>query len=134
VGCWGVKSYEIDEATDALDAGFDRAHGALYEELMDDRNPLTFEQVQEKLANERTLDGALEQLVEEFGDDFSTWDEEARLAYVGVTVRHAELKVPVRDAVRQRAIEWLEDETIEWEEPTKRKLRIAKEIRLLSGS
>ncbi len=42
MGHWGVKSYEHDDAADALDAGFDRVHGAQYEELMDDRNPLTF--------------------------------------------------------------------------------------------
>jgi hypothetical protein len=29
MGYWGVKSYENDEAADALDAGFDRVHGAL---------------------------------------------------------------------------------------------------------
>ena len=47
---WGIKSYENDDAGDALDAGFDRVHGKLYEELMDDRNPLPFEQVQARLA------------------------------------------------------------------------------------
>ena len=50
---WGVKSYENDDTGDALDAGFDRVHGELYEKLMDDRNPLSFEQVQERLANPR---------------------------------------------------------------------------------
>ena len=29
MGHWGVKSYEHDEAADALDAGFDRVHGAI---------------------------------------------------------------------------------------------------------
>ena len=43
---WGVKSYENDDAGDALDAGFAQVHGELYEELMDDRNALSFEQVQ----------------------------------------------------------------------------------------
>ena len=52
---WGVKSYENDDSGDALDAGFDRAHGELYEELMDDRNPLSFEQVQAQLASPETL-------------------------------------------------------------------------------
>jgi len=46
MGYWGVKSYENDDADDALDAGFEEVHGGLYEELMDDRNPLSFEQVQ----------------------------------------------------------------------------------------
>jgi hypothetical protein len=60
MGHWGVKSYEHDEAAEALDAGFDQVHGALYEELMDDRNALTFEQVQKKLADSRTLDASIE--------------------------------------------------------------------------
>ena len=28
MGHWGVKSFENDDAADALDAGFDRVHGA----------------------------------------------------------------------------------------------------------
>ena len=56
---WGVKSYENDDAGDALDAGFDRVHGALYEQLMDDRNPLPFEQVQARLASTQTLEAAI---------------------------------------------------------------------------
>ncbi len=68
MGQWGVKSYENDEAADALDAGFDRVHGPLYEELMDDRNPLTFEQVQQKLADSRTLEAAIAALRESFRD------------------------------------------------------------------
>ena len=56
---WGVKSYENDDAGDALDAGFDRVHGELYEELMDDRNPLSFEQVQKRLASSQTLDASI---------------------------------------------------------------------------
>ncbi len=61
---WGVKSYENDDAGDALDAGFDRVHGELYEELMDDRNPLSFEQVQAQLANSQTLEAAIAALQE----------------------------------------------------------------------
>ena len=61
---WGVKSYENDDADDALDAGFDRVHGELYDELMDDRNPLTYEQVQQKLADARTLEASIEALRE----------------------------------------------------------------------
>ena len=55
MGYWGVKSYENDDADDALDAGFERVHGDLYEQLMDDGNPLSFEQVQKGLADSRTL-------------------------------------------------------------------------------
>ncbi len=51
MGHWGVRSYENDEAADALDEGFQRVHGDAYEELMDDRNPLTPEQIHRKLAN-----------------------------------------------------------------------------------
>ena len=130
---WGVKSYENDEAADALDAGFDRAHGKHYEELMDDRNPLTFEQVQANLANAHTLDASIaalrDTLIEESPPE--SWDDLARLALVGIVVRHAELGVAIPEPWRQRAIEWLENEEIEWEEATVRRLRRQKEIELL---
>ena len=67
MGYWGVKSYENDDADDALDAGFDHVHGTLYEELMDDRNPLSFEQVQKRLADARTLAAAVAALEELVG-------------------------------------------------------------------
>ncbi len=79
MGHWGVKSYEMDEAHDALDAGFERVHGAAYDDLMDDRNPMAFEQVQQQLAGPETLAAALDVLREEFGDDRDAWDELARL-------------------------------------------------------
>jgi hypothetical protein len=134
MGHWGVKSYEHDEAADALDAGFDRVHGARYEELMDDRNPLTFEQVQQRLADPRTLDASIEALRDMLALKSApeTWDELARLALVGIVVRHAELGVPIPEPWRQRAIDWLENEEIDWEEATARGLRRRKEIDLLS--
>ncbi len=49
MGHWGVRSYENDDAADALDAGFDRVHGATYEEMMDDRNPLTPDQIETEI-------------------------------------------------------------------------------------
>ncbi|MHB1562435.1 MAG: hypothetical protein ACYC61_33760 [Isosphaeraceae bacterium] len=130
MGHWGVKSYENDEASDALDAGFDRVHGERYEELMDDRNPLTYEQVQERLADERTVAASIEAIREWAGADASPedWDDEWRLALVGVLVRHVELKVPIPDDWRRRAIAWLEDEPIEWDSATKRRLRRDQEI------
>jgi hypothetical protein len=130
---WGVKSYENDGAADALDAGFDKAHGKLYEELMDDGNPLTFEQVQQRLADLPTLNSSIDALCDSLdpGDTPETWDEWTRLALVGVVVRHAELGVPIPEPWRQRAIDWLEHEEIEWEEATARRLRVAKEIALL---
>ena len=133
MGHWGVKSYENDEAADALDAGFDRVHGQLYEELMDDRNPLTFEQVQQKLADARTLDASIAALRESLAGNspLEAWDELARLALVGVVVRHAELGVSVPEPWRQQALEWLEHEEIDWEEATARRLRRQKEIALL---
>ena len=67
MGYWGVKSYENDDADDALDAGFEEVHGDLYEELMDDRNPLSFEQVQKRLADGRTLTAAVAVLEEMVG-------------------------------------------------------------------
>ena len=104
MGHWGVKSYEHDEAADALDAGFDRVHGARYEELMDDRNPLSFEQVQQKLADPRTLDASIDALRDMLGVEGppETWDELARLALVGIVVRHAELGVPIPEPWRLR--------------------------------
>jgi hypothetical protein len=129
---WGVKSYENDGAGDALDAGFDRAHGELYEKLMDDRNPLSFEQVQERLADARTLEASIAALQESLAPSQpEEWDEMARLALAGIVVLHAELRVPIPDAWLKRAIDWLENEDIEWEEATVRRLRRQKEINLL---
>jgi hypothetical protein len=133
MGYWGVKSYENDEAAEALDAGFDRVHGPLYEELMDDRNPLTFEQVQKKLADSRTFDAAISTLRESLGaeTEVDSWDEVERLALVGIVVRHAELGVSVPEPWLRLTIEWLEHEAIDWDEATARRLRRNKEIALL---
>lgn len=133
MGHWGVKSYENDEADDALDAGFDRVHGETYEELMDDNNPLAFEQVQAKLANPQTLEAAIEAVreLEEPETSLDAWDEITRLALAGVVVRHAELGVPIPDEWRTRVITWLENEEIEWQEATVRGLRRQKEITML---
>src|SRR6516165_7335602 len=112
MGDWGVKSYENDVAADALDAGFDRVHGPIYEELMDDRNPLTFEQVQQKLANSRTLEAAIAALRESLGaqTEPDSWDDLGRLALVGIVVRHAELGVSIPDHWLRHSIDWLENE------------------------
>jgi hypothetical protein len=133
MGHWGVKSYENDDASDALEVGFDHVHGERYEELMDDRNPLTYEQVQQRLADPRTLDASIEGLWDAIGRDRSPddWDDESRLALAGVVVRHAELKVPIPEDWRQRALDWLEHEEIDWEEATARRLRRQKEMNLL---
>ncbi len=131
MGHWGVKSYENDETHNALDAAFERVHGRTYEELMDDRNPLTPEQVQQKLANAETLAAALEELEDEFGADLAAWDEVERLAFVGVVVHHAELGVPIPEDRRERALAWLEAEEIDWDEATKRRLRREREIATL---
>ncbi len=130
---WGVKSYENDESGDALDAGFVRVHGKRYEELMDDRNPLSFEQVQAKLANAQTLESSIAALKESLAltDPPEEWDETARLALAGVVVRHAELGVPIPPEWLARVIDWLENEDVEWEDATARQLRRQKEIKLL---
>lgn len=130
MGHWGVKSYENDEASDAIDAGFDRVHGERYDELMDDRNPMTYDQVQQELADPRTLEASIAALRESIGIDLDPeeWDDEARLALVGVMVRYAELKVPLPDEWRNRAVAWLEREEIDWQEATARRLRRQKEI------
>jgi hypothetical protein len=133
MGHWGVKSYENDDAADALDAGFDRTHGALYEELMADENPLTTEQVERRLANAETLTRAVEALVESVDLPFEEWDEVERLAFAGVVVRHAELGVAIPDEWRARALDWLAHEEIEWEEATARRLRRQKEMALLGA-
>ncbi len=131
MGHWGVKSYENDDAADALDAGFDRVHGALFEELMADENPLTTDQVEARLANAETLDAALAALSTSVDRPFEEWDEVERLALAGVVVRHAELGVALPEEWRVRALDWLEHEEVEWEEATARRLRRQKEMALL---
>jgi hypothetical protein len=134
MGHWGVRSYENDDAADALDAGLARVHGATYEELMDDANPLTPEQVQQRLANPETLAEALSALAEEFGRPIEEWDEVERLAYAGIVVRHAELGVAIPAEARDRALGFLRDESIDWEDATARRLRRDKEIRRLGST
>ncbi|GAC1472302.1 MAG: hypothetical protein NVSMB9_19390 [Isosphaeraceae bacterium] len=133
MGHWGVRSYENDEASDAIDAGFQKVHGFAYESLMDDGNPLTYDQVLQTLANFETLTSAIDSLKEERGRDrpFEEWDETDRLACAGVVVRHAEFGVPIAVEWLDRAIDWLENESIEWDEATVRRLHRQKEIALL---
>lgn len=132
MGYWGVKSYEGDDAAEALDAGFDRVHGQVYENLMDDRNPMTYEQVQQKLAGPETLAAAVAALMQSFGAVLDDWDDDGRLAFAGVVVRHAEWGVPIPDDWRLKALAWLDSEAIEWDEATLRRLRRQKEIAMLS--
>lgn len=135
MGTWGIKSYEFDDAADALDAGFERVHGSVYEDLMDDANPTPFEQVQAKLASPATLAAALDALGEACeGRPLDDWDDDQRLAYAGIVVLHAELGVPIPADVRDRAVDCLEREAIEWDEATKRKLRRQKEIGILKAA
>jgi hypothetical protein len=131
MGHWGVKCYENDEAADALDAGFDRVHGPLYESLMDDRNPTPFDQVQKQLADARTLAAAVEALRASAGRPFEEFDEVERLAFAGIVLRHAEFGVPIPDDWRRQALDWLEHEAIDWQAATVRRLRRAREIALL---
>jgi hypothetical protein len=134
MGHWGVKSYEIDEAADALDTAFEAVHGQTYVELMEDDNPLTVEQIQKKLANPQTLAGAVEALREQIVQEEADWDEVERLAFAGIIVRHAEIGIPIPDEWKTKAIDWLEHEEIEWDEDTERRLRREKEIALLRGT
>ncbi len=135
MGTWGIKSYENDDAADALDAGFDHVHGDRYDQLMDDRNPLSFDQVQEQLASAETLAAALDALSKAAGLPLEDWDPRDRLAYAGIVIRHAEAGVALPEDVRARAIDWLENEAIDWDETeaTLRRLRREKELRLLKG-
>jgi hypothetical protein len=138
MGYWGVKSYENDDADDALDAAFEEIHGCLYDELMDDRNPLSFDQVQQRLADGRTLTAAVAILEEMVGatlaNDCPAWDEAARLALGGIVVRHAEFGVPIPNGLLEIALDCLEHEDLEWDEETKRRLRREREIALLRKS
>ncbi len=128
MGSWGVCSYEVDEAADAIDGAFETVHGSKYESLMDDRNPLSFDEVQQQLANPDTLAAALGLLKDDFGPDLETWDELERLGYCGVIVRHQELGVPIPIEHAHRAIEWLESEEIDWEPQADRDARRRTEI------
>lgn len=130
MGYWGVKSYENDLAHDALDAGFDQVHGDRYEELMDDRNPLPYEKVHEVLGNAETLAKSLAALDEMLEHPALEGDEEEKLAWVGVVLRHLECKVEVPAGMLQQAVKLLEEEDLEWPRPTERKLRLEKELAL----
>jgi hypothetical protein len=135
MGHWGVRSYENDDADDAIDAAMEAVHGAAYDDLMDDGNPLSFDQVQKRLADARTLAAAVKNLEEAVGTPLDgaedAWDEVHRLALAGIVVRHAEFGVPIPAGLLGRAIAWLEVEDIEWDEATKRSLRREKEVALL---
>ncbi|RUL86281.1 hypothetical protein [Tautonia sociabilis] len=131
MGHWGVRSYEVDEANDALDLAFERVHGRRYDELMSDRNPTPVEQIHRQLADARTLAAALDALRDDHGDDLDSWDDVARLALCGVVVLHAELGVPVPDDLRDRAASWLEAEELDWDPQPKRDARRRREIELL---
>lgn len=131
MGSWGVRSYENDDADFAIDAGLDQVHGSTYEDLMDDGNPLTIDQIQKRLANSSTLEAAVSSITNEVDAPWDDWDDEQRLGFAGIVVRHAELGVPVPDDWRTRAIAYLRDEAIEWDEATARKLRKEREIELL---
>lgn len=130
MGYWGIKSYENDLAHDALDAGFDQVHGDRYEALMDDRNPMPYEKVHEELANPETLQKSLAALDEMLEHPALQGDEEERLAWVGVVLRHAECKVDVPRSILEEAVKVLESEDLEWPRPTERKLRLEKELAL----
>ncbi|APW61080.1 hypothetical protein BSF38_02584 [Paludisphaera borealis] len=130
-GCWGVKSYENDDAHDALDRGFERVHGDVYDDLMDDGNPLSFDQVQKQLASPETLAAAMDLFEEEAGSNRELWDDLDRLGYAGIVVRHVELGVAVADDLKATAAAFLEAEAIDWDEPTLRNLRREKEIAML---
>ena len=133
MGSWGVRSYENDDADFAIDAGMEAVHGSTYEDMMDDHNPLTIDQIQQRLANSATLAAAIANYTSEVDRPWDDWDDEQRLGFVGIVVRHAELKVAIPAEWRDRALAWLRDEQVEWDEVTARKLRREREIELLEG-
>ena len=128
MGHWGVRSFEVDEAADALDAAFDRVHGDAYDDLMSDRNPTPVEEIHRRLADPRTLEAAVEALRDDHGDDLGAWSQLARLAYCGVVVLHAEHGVPIPKGLRDRAISWLEAEDLDWDPQPRRDARRHREI------
>ena len=131
MGSWGVRSYENDAADFAIDGALEKVHGAAYEDLMEDDNPLTVDQIQQRMANDATLAAAIASYTSEVGRTWDDWDDEQRLAYAGIVVRHAELGVSIPPEFRDRAVAWLIDEVIEWDEATARRLRREREIELL---
>ena len=131
MGSWGVRSYDNDDADFAIDAGMEAVHGSTYEAMMEDHNPLTIDQIQQRLANPATLKAALTNYTSEVDRPWDDWDDEQRLSFAGIVVRHAELQVPIPTEWRDRAIAWLRAEPIEWDEVTARKLRRDREIELL---
>jgi len=131
MGCWGRQSFEHDDVAEALDLAYELIHGQVYDDLMDDGNPLSFDEVQKKLASPETLAEALNVLNEWFGDSFDAWDEVQRLTYVGVVVRHASFRIPIPEATRARAIDWLQKEDIDWDDAEDRDRIRQKELALL---
>ena len=134
MGHWGVKSYENDDASDALDAGLEQVHGDAYEALMDDRNTMTFDEAQKALANLETLAASLKSLDEMFDAPVEEWDDLEKLAFAGVVVRHAEFGVKVPETWLDKAIGLLESESMDWDsETTVRTMRRQHEIGLLKS-
>ena len=107
----------------------------LYEELMDDRNPLSFEQVQARLASPQTLEASIAALQESLALETrpkngmrqrdSPWRASSSATPNSV--------LPIPAVWLNRAIDWLENEDLDWEEATARRLRRQKEIRLLTA-
>jgi hypothetical protein len=131
MGYWGVRSYEVDEVWDVLDQALEQVHGDRYVALMDDKNPTPAEKVQDQLANAQSLAAALAILEEDEGEDSTAWDELARLIFVGLVVRHAELGVVPSDEARLKAISFLEGEELDWSPASGRERRRQEEILLL---
>ena len=77
--------------------------------------------------NDDASDAIDEGLQRVHGDRYDS----GKLAFAGVVVRHAEFGVAIPEPRLTVAIAYLENETIEWDEATLRKLRRQKEIALL---
>jgi hypothetical protein len=131
MGYWGVRSYDNDLANDALDGALETIHGEAYDALMDDRNPISYQEAQDKFLDAETLAEAVEILRDELGEDMGTWDEEGRLALAGVVVRHAERQIPVPADLLALALTTLETEDLEWDDAKDREHRRRREIELL---
>ena len=100
---------------------------------MDDRNPLSFEQVQQKLADSRTLECVDRRLEEMLGIEGRprAGTSSRGWRWPGSWCAMPSWASPIPEEWRRLAIDWLENEEIDWEEETIRQLRRRKEIELL---
>ena len=83
------------------------------------------------MANEETLKeslAALDEMVEGVAQEL---DDESKLAWAGVVIRHVECRMDLPREMLEATITILENEDLDWPRPTERKIRLEKELALL---